>query len=359
MKSRINLILKTNNYNIFIRRYSSLPTESKVLRFYEYGEPNRVLKLETEKIPTLKDSEVLLKMIGAPIHPADLNTISGTYGKNLHLPAVPGIEGVGEVIAVGSSVSNLVVSDWVVPAKGDLGTWRTHLVASEKDLIPISNQFKLDLGYEKAATISVNPVTAHCLLHNFVKLEKGDVIIQNAGNSAVATFVAQKAEKLGVKTITVIRARDDYEEIVEKLKQRGSYMVVHERFVQLMEFKKLIADLPKPKLALDAVGGANALELARHLGPNGTMVTYGGLSRKPIQIPSSLLIFKNIQLRGFWLSQWIEENGRDKFAELINIATEENSAVSLERHRLSDFEAAFNRQNELFRERKIVFALQK
>ena len=34
----------------------------------------------------------------------------------------------------------------------------------------------------------------------------------------------------------------------------------------------------------------------------GTLVSYGGMSMKPVTIPTSLFIFKGIQARGFWLS---------------------------------------------------------
>ena len=40
--------------------------------------------------------------------------------------------------------------------------------------------------------------------------------------------------------------------------------------------------------------------LALHVG--GTVVTYGGMSMQPVSIPTSLLIFKDLQFRGFWLS---------------------------------------------------------
>jgi trans-2-enoyl-CoA reductase len=34
------------------------------------------------------------------------------------------------------------------------------------------------------------------------------------------------------------------------------------------------------------------------------MVTYGGMSREPVTIPTSLFIFKNVSLKGFWLNKW-------------------------------------------------------
>lgn len=50
--------------------------------------------------------------------------------------------------------------------------------------------------------------------------------------------------------------------------------------------------LPQPLLALNCVCGKNALEVQRHLGHGGIMVTYGAMSREPLTIPASSLIFK-------------------------------------------------------------------
>ena len=47
-------------------------------------------------------------------------------------------------------------------------------------------------------------------------------------------------------------------------------------------------------------------------GGGGVMVTYGGMSRKPVSVATSHLIFKQIQLRGFWMGQWNEKQGRSE-----------------------------------------------
>lgn len=63
------------------------------------------------------------------------------------------------------------------------------------------------------------------------------------------------------------------------------------RNTQLFKSKKLLA----PKLALNCIGGQSAHEIMRHLAHGGTMVTYGGMSREPLTVPISALIFKVIQ----------------------------------------------------------------
>lgn len=61
-------------------------------------------------------------MLYAPINPADLNVIVGSYPVQPSLPAVGGSEGVGKVISVGDRVSSLKVGDLVIPAGASLGT---------------------------------------------------------------------------------------------------------------------------------------------------------------------------------------------------------------------------------------------
>ncbi|KAK2106320.1 hypothetical protein P7K49_015834 [Saguinus oedipus] len=66
-------------------------------------------------------SDVLVKMLAAPINPSDINMIQGNYGLLPELPAVGGNEGVAQVVAVGSSVTGLKPGDWVIPANAGLG----------------------------------------------------------------------------------------------------------------------------------------------------------------------------------------------------------------------------------------------
>lgn len=51
---------------------------AKVLKYEKYGEPCDVVKITEEEIAPPKGKEVVVKMILAPINPADINTIQGT-----------------------------------------------------------------------------------------------------------------------------------------------------------------------------------------------------------------------------------------------------------------------------------------
>lgn len=50
---------------------------ASVLRYAEFGEPGKVLKVCSEQLSAPEGSNLLVKVLLAPINPADINTIQG------------------------------------------------------------------------------------------------------------------------------------------------------------------------------------------------------------------------------------------------------------------------------------------
>lgn len=48
--------------------------------------------------------------------------------------------------------------------------------------------------------------------------------------------------------------------------------------------------------------------MLRHLDSKGVLVTYGGMSREPVTVPTSALIFKDLTVKGYWMTRWNKEN---------------------------------------------------
>ena len=65
-----------------------------------------------------------------------------------------------------------------------------------------------------------------------------------------------------------------------------------------------MTDLPKPRLGLNGVGGKSSATIVRSMAPGGTVVTYGGMSRQPVMVPTGSFIFDDIKLKGFWMTRW-------------------------------------------------------
>lgn len=302
--------LRDANVRLFSRSAGLSAGTCKALRYTNHGDPTQVVKLEDVDVPKIREKDVLVKILAAPVNPSDMNMIQGTYAILPDLPAIGGNEGVAQIMEVGSQVKSLRTGDWVIPRDAGLGTWRTQAVLAEDDLISLPN----DIPLLAAATLGVNPCTAFRMLSDFENLKPGDSIIQNSANSGVGQAVIQIAAARGINTINVVRDRPEFTQLSDRLKAMGASHVIREEELRRPEIKELFKICPKPKLALNGVGGKSATELLRHLKVGGSMVTYGGMSKQPVTVPVSALIFKDVKIRGFWVTQWKRDHVHDEAA---------------------------------------------
>uniref|UniRef100_A0A6M2DJZ0 Enoyl-[acyl-carrier-protein] reductase, mitochondrial n=1 Tax=Xenopsylla cheopis TaxID=163159 RepID=A0A6M2DJZ0_XENCH len=276
---------------------------SNRLEYLEHGDPVKVVAQKSIPLQEPKDGEVLVEMIAAPVNPADINTIQGKYPVRPPLPSVPGNEGVAKVLRIGTNVKSVKEGDRVVPLSSGLGTWQSHAVYRADQLLQIPS----DLGVVEAATLTVNPCTAYRMLRDFKDLKAGDCVIQNGANSACGQNVIQLCKIWGIQNVAIVRDRPEIDQLKEFLTKMGATLVLTEqelRVTTMFKEKKL----PRPTLALNCVGGKIALEMVRHLEHGAVMVTYGGMSREPVTIPTSALIFKDLAVKGFWMTHWSKTN---------------------------------------------------
>jgi mitochondrial enoyl-[acyl-carrier protein] reductase / trans-2-enoyl-CoA reductase len=259
------------------------------------GPPAEVIETQEWQPSPPADGCLQVRILAAPVNPADLNFIEGTYGVKPELPTTPGLEGCG-VVEISRS-HDFAPGDRVIFLRR-AATWASHTTVLAETAL------KLPDGIDplQAAMLKVNPATAWCLLHDFAPLRPGDWIVQNAGNSAVARCVIQLARDLGIRTISFLRRQ----ELAEELHALGGDLVLSDDEPGLTAAR---GELGKTgaAAAFNAVGGESALRLMKLLREGAPHVTYGAMSRKPLTVPNGLLIFKDIQIRGLWVSRWIEQ----------------------------------------------------
>lgn len=304
-------------------------TQAKALVYSKYGEPQDVLELHGHSISPPSGSTVVLRMLTSPINPADVNQIQGVYPSKPDMDtllgtaepsAVAGNEGVAEVINTGSGVKTLAKGDWVIMKSTAMGTWRTHMAVDESRLLKIDD--KEGLTPLQVGTVSVNPCTAYRMLLDSTKWGfRGDEwFIQNGANSGVGRAAIQLGRHWGFKSINIIRGREDKSEekkLRDELIELGATKVVTEEELAAREMKDQIKEWTNGgreeiKVGLNCVGGKPATALAKFLSPGGTMVTYGAMSKQPVSLPASLLIFKDLNFSGFWVSKWSDRHPDQK-----------------------------------------------
>ena len=324
----------------------------KAIVYRAHGKPEEVLRLEEQTLPAIAADQALVRMLAAPINPADLNAIEGKYPIRPELPATPGMEGAGVVVETGEAVKDLAAGTQVLFPHG-FGTWREAGVVAADKLVAVAD----DIEPEQAAMLKINPLTAWRMLHDFVALQPGDWVIQNAANSAAGRAVIAICRELGFRSVNVVRRA----ELIDELRAEGGDVVLvdHEK---LRDEVKEATDGEAPRLALNAVGGESALRLANCLAPDATMVTYGAMSLQPLRIPNGLLIFKNLHFTGFWVNKWYDhatpEARHEAFTRLFDLAQRGLLRTKIERtYSLGEFPEAVARAAQGKREGKILFRL--
>jgi NADPH:quinone reductase-like Zn-dependent oxidoreductase len=264
------------------------------------------------QLPPVAAGQALVKVLAAPINPSDVLTLTGEYGMLPPLPAIGGNEGVGEVLEVATDVGNLKVGQTVLLPVG-CGTWRTHLIAEASQLIPLPSA-----DPQQLAMLTVNPPTAYLMLRDFVDLQPGDWVIQNAANSGVGSYLIQLAKIRGLKTINVVR-RDS---AVAAVQAEGGDVVLVDGPDLPKRVREATGGAPV-KLGIDAVGGASTDHLASSLAEGGVLVNYGRMSGEPCQINPGSFVFRDVTLKGFWLARWFRQATPQQqmqlFGELIQL----------------------------------------
>jgi NADPH:quinone reductase-like Zn-dependent oxidoreductase len=312
---------------------------AKALICKSAGDWQQVVELREVELPErVGDGMSRIRMLAAAIHPSDFGMMAGTYGKAKSFPCVMGREGVGEVVAG-------VNQGEIVRIPESAGVWAEAMEVAAEGVFVCPK----DLRPKQLALSFINPPTALRVLEDFVALKAGEVVISNAGKSAVSAALVQLARNRGLAPQVVVRNKTAEDETW--LKSLGAVAVWDET----QEYFKEV----KAALALNQVGGESGLRLIKALRTGGVCVTIGGAAREPVRYPTRELIFNDVQLRGFWMDRWTRDNpGRvGPMMEEIWQQMREGKLVQevAGKFRLEDYREALAKASQGPRRGKIIF----
>ncbi len=170
----------------------------KAIRIHEHGGPE-VLRWEDVQIPSPAPGDVHIKQTAVGLNFIDIYHRSGLYPLP-GLPATPGMEGAGIVVATGEGVAEFTPGDRVAYAGLPPGAY------AQERLIPAHRLLKLPdaISDQQAAGMMLQGMTVQYLLRSTFHVKPGDTILLHAAAGGVGLIACQWAKALGATVIGTV-----------------------------------------------------------------------------------------------------------------------------------------------------------
>jgi NADPH2:quinone reductase len=253
---------------------------SKAVRIHAYGGPE-MLRWEEVPLPEPGPGEVLIEQKAIGLNYIDVYFRTGLY-KVPGFPAIIGQEGAGIVSAVGPGVTTVAVGDRVAYA-GPLGAYANNRVIQADRLVKLPET----IDFATAASLMLQGLTAHYLLHRTYKLQPGETILVHAAAGGVGLILCQWARHLGATVIGVVST----EAKAELARQNGANHVIVGYKTLAADVKRLTGAAMVP-VVYDSVGKDTFQASLDCLAPLGLMVSFGSSSGPVPPVEPSMLAAK-------------------------------------------------------------------
>src|SRR5471032_661178 len=281
----------------------------KAAVYYENGDPS-VLKYEDFPDPTCHPKGIVIRVEAVSIEGGD--TLNRGRGALVTHPHIVGYQAGGEIIEVGSEVTNLKVGQKVATS----GAYGSH---AELRAVPARSAWIVPDGFD-VKLASVMPVafgTADDCLFEFGHLKAGETVLVQAGASGVGTAAIQLAKRAGARVFATASS----DERLEKLKPLGLDEGINYKTEDLAKAVMRLTDNKGVDLVVDSVGGSTLQGSINSLGFRGRVSIVGQAGRERQVVDVSTLMGGNRSLNGVLFGADImTDRFHDNVQRLINEA---------------------------------------
>jgi alcohol dehydrogenase, propanol-preferring len=299
--------------------------------------------------PSPGEGQVLVKIEASGLCHTDIHAARGDWPVKPKMPLIPGHEGVGRVVAVGSGDSPVQIGDrvalpWLGHACGRcrycVGGWETYCVA------PQYMGYTMDGGYadytlayashvvqipEGISWVDAAPITcAGVTTYKALKVAKPQPTetAMIVGIGGLGHLALQYAQIFGTRTVAV----DVEDQKLQLAKDLGADHVVDGRGDQATA----LAELGGVDLAVVTVPSPAAMRAAHEaLNPNGRLVLVGLPADNRLELPVFETVLKGISVIGSLVGT------RNDLAECFALHAQGRTRVVAETRRLEDVNECF------------------
>ncbi|MFH0793441.1 MAG: NADPH:quinone reductase [bacterium] len=167
----------------------------KAIRVHEGGGPE-VMKLEEVADPKPGAGEVVVSVRAVGVNPVDAYLREGWYAK-MGYPYTPGMDGAGEVEAVGEGVKKVATGERVYICRSLSGTYGEKALCKESQVHPLPQR----LSFGQGAAIGIPYVTAYRALFQKAQAKLGETVLIHGATGGVGIAALQLGRAAGLIVI--------------------------------------------------------------------------------------------------------------------------------------------------------------
>ena len=251
----------------------------------EAGGPD-VLQVCDRPRPEPREDEVLIRVAYAGVNRPDALQRAGAYAPPKGASDLPGLEASGEVVAVGSGVTDWKVGDRVCALLPG-GGYAEYVTTPAAHCLPIPT----DMDMAEAACLPETFFTVWSNVFQRGGLQAGERFLVHGGSSGIGTTAIQLANVLGARVFTTAGS----DEKCAKCLELGAERAINykdEDFVQILK------DEGGANLILDMVGGDYIPRNVRALADDGRLVQIAFLSGPKVELNFAHVMMRRLTITG-------------------------------------------------------------
>jgi NADPH:quinone reductase len=261
---------------------------TQTMRAVEISEPGgpEVLRPCTRPIPEAGPGQVVLKLAYAGVNRPDALQRAGMYAPPPTASDLPGLEGAGEVVALGEGVSGLRIGDHVCALLPG-GGYAEYVATPAAHCLPVPEGMDL----KQAACLPETFFTVWSNVFQRGGLRAGERFLIHGGSSGIGTTAIQLAREFGARVFVTVGSVEKARACAELGAERA--IIYHED-----DFVEVMRNEGGADLILDMVGGLYIPRNFRALADDGRLVQIAFLQGAKVEVNFSDLMRRRLTMTG-------------------------------------------------------------
>ncbi|MGX0974659.1 NADPH2:quinone reductase [Roseovarius sp. MBR-51] len=245
-----------------------------------------VLQPTTRPRPTPRAGEVVIRLAYAGVNRPDALQRAGLYAPPQTASDLPGLEGAGEIVALGAGVSDWALGDQVCALLPG-GGYAEYVATPAAHCLPVPH----GLSLKQAACLPETFFTVWSNVFQRGALRAGERFLVHGGSSGIGTTAIQLAHTFGARVFTTAGSAAKCKVCVDL----GAERAINYRDE---DFTEVVSAEGGADLILDMVGGDYLPRNVKALADDGRLVQIAFLQGPKIELNFSQVMMRRLTITG-------------------------------------------------------------